>query len=153
MLTKKEIKVKNRTLIIAYTKWFSPYLSNGKTALKSNTKAKRGLYFIKSRRTGKIVYVGYSNSSLYKTLYRHFQSWKDRQYRATFRKSDYVVKIILSKSSLISDLEKFYIDKYKPTKNAQLYKEYDLPKVQGVPNVENHTALEPFDAIERELKF
>jgi hypothetical protein len=56
------------------TRYKEPYNKYGKTNF-GFTENKSGVYLIKSKRTNKIVYVGYSASNLYKTMYRHFQSW------------------------------------------------------------------------------
>ena len=61
-------------------KWVHPYNENDKPAIKSSWE-KSGIYIIKQN--GKIVYVGQSGYNLYKTMYRHFQSWDSRQKRAT----------------------------------------------------------------------
>ena len=53
-------------------KWVHPYNENDKPAIKSSWE-KSGIYIIKQN--DKIVYVGQSGYNLYKTMYRHFQSW------------------------------------------------------------------------------
>ena len=62
------------------SKFFTPYYkknNNLKCSLDhSKVKDKTGVYLIKQ--DSKIVYVGYSIGSLYKTIYRHFQDWNDK---------------------------------------------------------------------------
>ena len=62
------------------------------------------------------VYVGYSGSDLYKTMYRHFQSWDDKtQYRATYPKRGYEILVIVPRSRVLaSAIEQYYIEKFKP---------------------------------------
>jgi hypothetical protein len=102
------------------THWFAPYVKkNG--ILKPNLKLlseqfKTGVYFIRNKKTNKILYVGFSGYNLYKTIYRHFQSWQDRrQYRATFDKknTDYQLQIIFCKPKQAQRLEEYFIKKYK----------------------------------------
>ncbi|MEL7532348.1 MAG: GIY-YIG nuclease family protein [Bacteroidota bacterium] len=125
-LKKKTIKnARKQNLSIRYSAWFSPYLKRKnkkgklirKTTLPFITKAQCGVYIIRSKKTKKILYVGYSASQLYKTLYRHFQDWrKSSQYRAEYRDADkYEVMIILTRSCLnAANLEQFYINKLGP---------------------------------------
>jgi excinuclease UvrABC nuclease subunit len=63
-------------------KWVHPYNEKDKPAIKSSW-GKSGVYIIKQN--GKIVYVGRSGYNLYKTMYRHFQSWDSTQARATYQ--------------------------------------------------------------------
>ncbi|MEM6342532.1 MAG: GIY-YIG nuclease family protein [Bacteroidota bacterium] len=125
-LKKKTIKnARKQSLSIRYSAWFSPYLKRKnrkgemvrKTTLPFITKAKCGVYVIRSKRTKKILYVGYSGSQLYKTLYRHFQDWrKSNQYRAEYRNpNQYEVMVILTQSCVnASALEQYYINKLEP---------------------------------------
>ena len=112
-MIKSTIKINGAPVVISTSKWFEPYSQTGrnaKTNLKDNTRAIRGVYFVKNKRSGNIVYVGSSLSQLYKTIYRHFQSWTDsRQKRVTYPKSGYLIKIILTGSSKITLLEQYYI--------------------------------------------
>ena len=125
-LKKKTIKnARKQSLSIRYSAWFSPYLKRKnakgkmvrKTTLPFITKAQCGVYIIRSKRSKKILYVGYSGSQLYKTLYRHFQDWrKSSQYRAEYRNPDqYEVMVILTRSCInAGNLEQFYINKLEP---------------------------------------
>lgn len=88
----------------------------------SPNKNQKGVYIL--RKNGKIVYIGYSGSNLYKTFTRHFQSWNDpRQVRITFNKNDRVSARIVYTSTAKQawNLEKALIKKYKPTENPQQY--------------------------------
>ncbi len=100
------------------TYFLSAYNDEGKPNIKLlNPKGNQsGVYFVKNN-AGEIVYVGYSESNLYKTIYRHFQSWNDKtQRRATFPKS-YKVRIIFTTPKRAALLEKYLISKFKPKDN------------------------------------
>jgi excinuclease UvrABC nuclease subunit len=103
------------------TKWFEPY-TNGKPTLSSKYYTRPGVYFIKSKQTGKIIYIGHSATSLKKTLYRHFQTWNDnRQNRFTYSPNFYLIRIIETTAKRSAELEKYLIDKYKPKDNKNKY--------------------------------
>lgn len=143
MLTKKIVTVENVKVVTHFTNWFSPYVTvKGKerTSLKKETNKLKGLYFVRNKKTLKIEYVGYSHSSLYKTIYRHFQSWKDKQHRATFNRKNYHIKVLICRSSKIEDLEKYYIQKYKPVKNGNMYSDADV-NVKNAPQIDRQTAI------------
>ena len=59
------------------SKWRPPYTKDGKTNFPLRKKS--GVYLIKKKDLGSIVYVGFSGSDLYKTMYRHFQQWTHPQ--------------------------------------------------------------------------
>jgi excinuclease UvrABC nuclease subunit len=93
-------------------------------------KNKSGVYLIANTKN-KIVYVGYSGSNLYKTMYRHFQSWDDdKQVRATFPKKGYKVRLVFMSKSKAQKLEKALILKYKPKGNPDKLKGYQLSKTE-----------------------
>ena len=77
--TKQKIKITNQkgnenNITVNYSAWFMPYNESGqKTNFYKVTKAKSGVYFIRSKKTKETYYIGYSSSNLYKALYRHFQ--------------------------------------------------------------------------------
>jgi hypothetical protein len=79
-----------------------------------------GVYLIKSKRTGEIVYIGYSQTQLYKTVTRHFQTWNDsQQERYTYSKTNYLIRIILTTPKRAALLEQYLINKIKPRDNKQ----------------------------------
>ena len=106
-----------------------PYRKNGKTAFPESQK-KKGVYIIKI--DGKIAYIGMSGYNLYKTLYRHFQSWNDKtQKRISYvdllnSKSKILVRIIYTNTvSQAANLERALILKYKPTDNPDKLELFD----------------------------
>lgn len=108
------------------TPWFSPYWinENGKerTALKQFTASAHGVYLIRSKQTGAVLYVGSSSCNLYSTLYRHFQSWTDGQHRATYQsRTAYEVKILISDRRTAHILESEMIDRHQPRDNKAKY--------------------------------
>jgi hypothetical protein len=106
------------------TQYHKPYFKR-----KGQTKArfrrsyfgnKPGVYII--RRGKKIVYVGHSQSNVYKTMYRHFQSWYDpTQHRVTYPKfsPEITCKIILCTANQAPRLESILVRRYKPEDNTE----------------------------------
>lgn len=85
-----------------------------------------GVYIIKSRRSGQILYVGKSVSRrLYGTLTRHFQKWKGNQAGVTYRRSDVKVAVrILRNSTAVDWAEKGLINRFHPRDNSYLDEDY-----------------------------
>jgi len=116
---------------IKRSKWLSLYI-RGKlnTALKlDHSKRQNGVYLIKYN--GQIVYIGYSAGSLYKTITRHFQSWKDKnQVRVTYPQSEsYKVRVVYTRTgSQAAELERALILKYRPKDNPNKYENYLFTK-------------------------
>lgn len=101
------------------------YNKQGKTNFP-HTINKSGVYLIANTKN-EIVYIGYSGSNLYKTMYRHFQSWEDKtQVRAVFPKRGYKIRIVLAPKSKAMKLEKALILKYKPKGNPDKLDSYKL---------------------------
>jgi excinuclease UvrABC nuclease subunit len=122
----------------------NPY-KNNKTNLPGLTK-KSGVYVIKEN--DKIVYIGYSESNLYKTLYRHFQSWNHPfQEVITYagKRKNYSVRVVLCSPAKAARLERALIMKHQPRDNAMKYKGYSakaadkriLDEYIGAPVVSN----------------
>ncbi len=101
------------------SKKFKPYTNTGRCTLQPTEGAKSGVYMIE--KAGKIVYVGYSASNLYKTMYRHFQSWDDpAQRRVTYaNQKDIFCRVIFCPPTKAALLEEALILKYKPRDNEQ----------------------------------
>lgn len=102
-----------------------PYNSKGKTNF--NIQNRPGIYIIYDGE--KIVYIGYSGTNLYKTMYRHFQKWNDRtQTRVTYRNlKDITVRVVYTtNANQAAKLEKALIVKYKPTDNPMQYETHEL---------------------------
>ena len=112
------------------TKFIEPYKKVGdkyKTNLDflCNKCHNSGVYFIKSNRTGEIIYIGYSAGNLYKTVYRHFQNWNDKQQeRFVYSKTGYTVRVILASPARAALLEKYLIQKFRPSDNELKYNHY-----------------------------
>ena len=98
------------------TRFKPPYDKKGKTNFRFTDK-KAGVYLVKNK-DGKIVYIGMSKSNLYKTMYRHFQSWKDSsQIRIVYPKHGYTVRVVLTTPKRAYLLERALILKIKPKDN------------------------------------
>lgn len=91
---------------------------------------------IKSKRSGKIIYIGFSESNLYKIIYRHFQKWKDIsrtvKTRFTYNKEGYLIRIIFTTPARASKLEKYLIQQYLPRDNDFKYKDALTPQQEKV---------------------
>ena len=100
-----------------------------KNARPFYTAERPGVYLI--YKNGSLVYVGYSSYNVYKTLYRHFQSWNDpTQVRITYSKDDpnIKVRVIYTTAARSRKLEKALILKYAPKDNPDKYQNYVLDK-------------------------
>ena len=102
-------------------KFIAPYTADGKT--KFPDRGKTGVYVIKEN--NKTVYVGYSENDLYKTMYRHFQTWNHRSQEVVSYNAkgndNYTVRVIYCTPAQAGRLEKYLIKKHKPRDNAQTY--------------------------------
>lgn len=112
------------------TKFQPPYRPNGRTTLR-HISGRSGVYIIK--KNDRILYVGFSATDIYKTLYRHFQSWKDwRQVRVSYHGQDltaFRVRVIICKPEKAAALERALIIKYQPKDNPDKLQMY-LPSKQ-----------------------
>jgi len=104
---------------------YPPYKNNK----PSFTAKLPGVYLI--YKNNELMYVGYSNYNVYKTLYRHFQKWNDpQQKRVVYKKNDktITVRVIYTTAIRSKKLEKALILKYKPIDNPEKYENYILDK-------------------------
>lgn len=129
-----------------------PYQSTGKTTFK--LQGKPGVYLI--YKGDKVVYVGYSGTNLYKTMYRHFQKWNDRTGQKRVIYSDLkniTVRVIYTNSGAMAyKLEKALIVKYKPLDNDQLI-DFDADKVKQTVKVYDELTAQPIITSAEALPF
>jgi excinuclease UvrABC nuclease subunit len=106
------------------TRALTPYNKEGKANFPARNKS--GVYLIYKGET--LTYIGHSKSDLYKTMYRHFQSWNDRtQIRVSYKQdSQYKVRVIYCSPTNAVKLEKALIVKYKPKDNPEKYDLFTL---------------------------
>jgi excinuclease UvrABC nuclease subunit len=106
------------------TKAFTPYNKEGKANFPARNKS--GVYLIYKGET--LTYIGHSKSDLYKTMYRHFQSWEDKtQVRVSYKQESlYKVRVIYCSPTNAMKLEKALIIKYKPKDNPEKYDLFTL---------------------------
>lgn len=105
------------------SKYFKPYFKTAKgkekCSLNNEFTKKAGAYLIRDADSKEPLYVGMSKTNIYRTLYRHFQSWTDGQHRVTFKKfNDVEVRIIETTATEAARVERFLIRKTKPSKNV-----------------------------------
>lgn len=108
---------------------FLPVYIEGKInpALVRASAPRPGVYIIKLN--GVIKYIGYSATNVYKTITRHFQSWKDpRQVRITYPRASYVTARVIytNTGSQAAALEKALILKHRPEDNPNKYENYTM---------------------------
>jgi excinuclease UvrABC nuclease subunit len=101
------------------------YAAKGKTNVKE-TQGKAGVYMIYSNNT--LVYIGSSQSNMYKALLRHFQDWtSSRQTRITYAQHPrYKVSIIQTTGKQAPRLERALIQRMKPRDNPMQYQIFEL---------------------------
>ena len=109
------------------SRFLPPYDKAGRTTFLY-TQGKSGNYLIKEN--GKVVYVGYSGTNLYKTMYRHFQYWSSWWHSITYadrlKSKKYTVKVILCGKKQAAILERVYILLLKPRDNEEKYQDYEM---------------------------
>lgn len=115
------------------TRFKPPYKKDKKATFNYKIFATAGVYLIKNK-NGKIVYVGHSQSNLYKTMYRHFQEWKDKQYRATYPKLGYTVRVVKTTPKQAVLLESLLIEKHKPKDNPMKINLLTKKQVEKIDN-------------------
>jgi hypothetical protein len=116
------------------SRWFDPYILNKKgkeiPAIRDCwTCAQAGVYLIRHKQTGAIVYVGSSTTQLKKTIYRHFQQWTDKQQRTgrqyerkTYPKTGYYeIRFFKCTAEQALKIEKYLITKLQPKDNPLKY--------------------------------
>lgn len=90
---------------------------------KMDIPLKGGVYFIYSNK--KLIYIGYGGEDVLRALKRHFHKYNDRNKvtRVQLEKSPkYSIQILIPINGVSPYfLEKFFINKYKPEQNTNLY--------------------------------
>lgn len=114
-------------------KYREPYTPDGKTTYPE-TINRSGVYVIK--RDGVVCYVGHSKTNLYKTMYRHFQSWKDKtqvrvSYATVLNQHKFTVRIIYATPAQADRLEKYLILKLVPTDNPNNLAMFSPSEMEG----------------------
>ncbi|RFZ84757.1 hypothetical protein DYU05_03895 [Mucilaginibacter terrenus] len=118
-------------------RYHPPYKPSGRTSFPETAK-RSGVYLIKEN--DKLVYIGVSLTDLYKTLYRHFQTWNDINYRTQkvkppsdrvtyknrMKRNRYTVRIVFCPPGQAARLERALIIKYQPRDNDVKYSQYTL---------------------------
>lgn len=124
-------------------KFWPPYQANGHTTFPETTN-RSGVYLI--REGEKLVYIGYSATNLYRTMYRHFQRWNHRgqevvSYAGSSKR--YTVRVVLCTPAQAARLEKALIIKNRPRDNRDKYRGYklDFQDKKTVDQYENQYAI------------
>jgi len=130
------------------------YLKNGVKHTTFNIRNKAGVYLIYE--SDIIVYVGYSASNLYKTMYRHFESWgTSKQYRATYNPNNVKVRVVYTRTGTqASNLETALIIKIKPRDNVQQYIDFETePKEDKAYKEYIENDIQPIAEYEGDIPF
>ena len=123
------------------TRFFYPY-TNNRCAL---TKSGIGVYIIK--KSGKIVYIGYSSYDVKKTMYRHFQNWNDKTQRRVVYKDlkEVTVRVVFCRTEKqAAILEEVLILKHRPKDNEQKINLYSTAESSAVENTYSASEEVPF---------
>jgi len=101
------------------SKWVPPYNKEGKPFFTHKIFSKMaGVYIIK--RGSKILYVGSSQYNLYKTLYRHFETWYHKYQKVITYASnltDIKVRVFITTYAAAPKWEAYFLRKLDPPDN------------------------------------
>lgn len=111
------------------SKFIVLYPQKGKTAISDKIN-KSGVYLIKFK--GRLIYVGFSENNLYRTIVRHFEKWNDKQRKRIVypQTSNFTVRIVLTTPKRAAILERALIIKYKPKDNSNKYDSFSQTKTE-----------------------
>jgi hypothetical protein len=114
------------------------------------TRRRPGVYLIYIN--GLLRYVGYSTYDVYKTMYRHFQSWRDStQTRITYPRSpDVKIRVVYTNTAKqAAILERALRIRYQPTDNPQQLINIDTTpaeddSIEKFEQIRTYTGADPF---------
>lgn len=140
---------------IKKTRWFHPYTTNKQgtrvPTMKGDWKEGAGVYFIRNAQSEKIIYIGSSTSQLKATIYRHFQTWTDRQdknnrqfERTTYGKGDqWEIRFITCTPTQATRAEMYLIRKHQPRDNPIKYHNLGPEEIEAGRKVVEKIAAAP----------
>lgn len=125
-----------------------PAYKDGRPNFK--TRRRPGVYLIYVN--GVLRYVGYSTYDVYKTMYRHFQSWRDStQTRITYPRSpDVKIRVVYTNTAKqAAVLERALRIRYQPTDNPQQLINIDTTpaeddSIEKFEQIRTYTGADPF---------
>jgi excinuclease UvrABC nuclease subunit len=125
------------------------YKAPGQTNV-SSTQERSGVYIIYYGTDKKPVYIGMSQTNLYKTILRHFQEWNDKaQERKVYPQDpEYKVSIIFTTARQAPILEKALILRHKPEDNRYKWEQLSIDNLYR----DERKVLNTFDLTPTELK-
>lgn len=132
-------------VVVKKSGWFTPYkISDTGTlrpAMHGDWSGKAGVYRIRDNYK-RVIYVGSSTSQLKKTIYRHFQTWTDRQPsnnrqfdRVTYPKTGYQVQFAVCSPTNALRAEKYFIRKLRPEDNRIKYQQLSDNEVERIEKI------------------
>lgn len=105
------------------TRFLPPYTPSGKTTFPGRDRC--GVYLI--QKAGELRYVGMSRSNVYKSLYRHFQTWNDPNGPRVVYKQlhDVRVRVVYTDTAARAvQLERALIIQHRPPDNPDKLERY-----------------------------
>lgn len=125
-----------------------PAYKDGRPTFK--TRRRPGVYLIYVN--GVLRYVGYSTYDVYKTMYRHFQSWRDStQTRIIYPRSpDVKIRVVYTNTAKqAAVLERALRIRYQPTDNPQQLINIDTTpaeddSIEKFEQIRTYTGADPF---------
>lgn len=119
-------------MMLRRTPWREPYTDDGRTTFPVRNRP--GVYLI--RRASffggePVLYIGHSRTDVYKTMYRHFQTWNDstrsQARRMVYSGSAHEVRIIWTRTAQqAAELEAALILRLEPRDNPNKLQDYTL---------------------------
>ena len=125
---------------VSRTKARPPYDEKGNTNFPK--RGVSGAYLI--YKNGVLRYVGMSQSNVYRTMYRHFQSWEDsKQVRVTYKQlKGILVRVIYCSPTNAAKIERALIVKYRPQDNPDKLQNYILtPGEQSIVDTVSNSPI------------
>lgn len=99
---------------------FRPLGNSGRYPDWMRAKNRSGVYFIKGKETGTLLYIGESHTNrLHKTLARHFQAWTGATAGPTYRRSQVVCAVELCPASEAVERQNRHICAMNPRDNKE----------------------------------
>jgi hypothetical protein len=146
---------------------FKPYGPDGKPNYRE--RGKPGVYLVYKRENENedwaVVYVGFSEKNLYRTMYRHFQKWSDQKDRPNLtyfgqNLDNFRLRVVRCTGRQAVALESYLIWKIKPVDNfykleglkANNYSEKQFQIMRNTPT-EPVSDFKPGGPVDEDLPF
>jgi excinuclease UvrABC nuclease subunit len=99
--------------------WFDPWEGNRWAQPIRAMKGRSGVYAIRSRSSGEVLYVGESHSgSLYRTVVRHFEQWDGPTAGATYSRDHVELALLITPAGEAREIQYQFIEQLEPRDNV-----------------------------------